>query len=237
MQKKEKNMREMFDIIALRYDLVNFLITLGRDQAWRRFAVRRSGIKTGGVALDLCCGTGRLTRELARSAAPDGRVVGLDFSERMLKTARKKNVRFPQKENISLVLGNAMNIPFADSSFDCVVISWGLRNLPDLAAAVREMVRIVKPGGRVVCLDTGRPGFPPVNICFSIYLKHLVPFLGRLCTGNRDVYSYLHHSVQIFPPPHELSDLFSRAGLVDTSYKCFGFGAVAVVEGRKPERG
>lgn len=234
---EEKRVRMIFDSIVPRYDLMNVLITLGRDQAWRRYAVKRSGIKPGGHALDLCCGTGRLTRELARCAAPGGLVVGLDLSPAMLEAAYKKSEHFVCRGIINFKHGSAMDLPFEDSTFDCVITSWGLRNLPELQGAVREMVRVVKPGGRVVSLDTGRPGHPLAKTCYSFYLKHLVPFLGRLCTGNPGAYSYLYASVQEFPLPEELAALFYRAGLTDTWFKSFGFGALAVVEGTKPVGG
>ncbi len=233
-ENKEKYVRDMFNSIARRYDLMNTLMSLGLDKSWRRFTVKRAGIGEGGHGLDVCCGTGMLTMEVARAAGPSGRVIGLDFSENMLAVAGENIKDFPLKENIRLVQGNAMELPFVDNTFDCVTVGWGLRNVPDIMTALREMARVVKPGGKVVSLDMAQPGAPVFKQVYWLYFQKLVPAMGRLWARNKGAYNYLHDSAKVFPPQQELAGMFSEAGLAETAYHNLMGGVVAVVEGRKP---
>src|SRR4051812_41741390 len=145
----------MFNGIAVRYDLMNTLMSLGMDKGWRKFTVQRAGIQQGGSGLDVCCGTGMIVIEQAKVVGPAGRVTGLDFSENMLEVAKGNVAEF--KDRITLIQGNAMSLPFPDNTFDCATVGWGLRNVPDIMTAVKEMTRVVKPGGMVVSLDMAQP--------------------------------------------------------------------------------
>ena len=233
-EQKETFVREMFNTIAGRYDLMNYLMSFGRDTAWRKFTVRCAGIKPGGHALDICCGTGKLVIELAKTAGSEGRVTGLDFSEEMLAVAHKNIQDFEFKNRIHLLQGNAMQLPFEDASFDCVTVGWGLRNVPDIAVTLKEMVRVVKPGGKVVSLDMGHPSAPVFKQLYWFWFDTVIPAMGKIWGGNKKAYAYLHDSAVVFPPQQELARMFSQAGLVDAAYHNLTGGTIAVVEGRKP---
>jgi demethylmenaquinone methyltransferase/2-methoxy-6-polyprenyl-1,4-benzoquinol methylase len=231
---RDEWVREMFNSIAHRYDLVNSLMTLGLDRSWRRFTARRSEPKPGACGLDLCCGTGMLAMELASFVGPSGRVVGLDFSEKMLDVARKNLERFVLRDNIRLVCGQAMELPFRDDTFDCATVGWGLRNVPDISTGLREMTRVVKPGGKVVSLDVAQPGMPGFRYLYWLYFSRIIPTMGKFWTGNEEAYRYLYNSAQAFLRPEDLTEIFRQAGLVETRYHHLTGGIVAVVEGRKP---
>lgn len=233
-ENKENYVREMFNTIAGRYDLMNTLMSLGLDKSWRKFTVERSELKAGGVGLDVCCGTGMLVRELAGIAGESGKITGLDFSENMLKVARKNLENFALRDNIELIQGNAMELPFPDDSFDCITVGWGLRNVPDIMTALREMVRVVRPGGKVVSLDMAKPSMPVFKQVYWLYFEQLVPMMGKIWAGRRSAYSYLHDSAREFPHQAVLTKMFTTAGLAETKYHDLSGGVVAVVEGRKP---
>jgi len=234
-ENKERFVRDMFNSIARRYDLMNTLMTAGMDRSWRKYTVKRAELKPGGHGLDVCCGTGMITMEQVRAAGPDGRVTGLDFSENMLAIARENIKEFRLRENIRFIQGNAMELPFDDNSFDCVTVGWGLRNVPDILAVVKEMTRVVRPGGKVVSLDMAQPTALVFKQCYWLCFEKIIPAMGRLWAGNKGAYGYLHDSAKVFPPQWELAGIFSRAGLTETGYQNLAGGIVAVVEGRKPQ--
>lgn len=231
---KEKYVREMFNGIAKRYDLMNSLMSFGLDRSWRKFTVQRSELKAGGKALDCCCGTAMLSMELANVAGAQGSVTGLDFSENMLAVGRENIKQSPYYKHITLVQGNAMDLPFEDNSFDCVTVGWGLRNVPDIRQTLSEMLRVVKPGGKVVSLDMARPTAPVFKQGYWLYFEKLVPMMGKVWAGKKSAYSYLHDSSKAFPPQWELAQMFALAGMIETQYTNLLGGVVAVVEGRKP---
>jgi len=233
-ENKENYVREMFNSIAPRYDLLNTLMSLGMDRPWRRFAVKRSGVKAGSCALDICCGTGKITQELARAVGRAGSVTGLDFSPSMLNVARAALEKFDLKEVISLVQGNAMSLPFADDFFDAVTVGWGLRNVPDIATVVKEMKRVVRPGGMVVSLDMAKPELFLFKQAYWLYFERLVPLMGKIWAKKESAYNYLHSSAREFMHQKELTQLFQQAGLEYPRYHNLCGGVVAVVEGRKP---
>lgn len=232
-ENKEKFVREMFNSIARRYDIMNTLMSFGLDKSWRRFTVARAELKPGGNGLDVCCGTGMITMELTKTAGRDGKVTGLDFSENMLAVARENVKGFDLKDNISFIQGNAMELPFEDNTFDCATVGWGLRNVPDILTAVKEMARVVKPGAKVVSLDMAQPTAPVFKQAYWLFFEKIIPAMGKATAGNKGAYDYLHDSAKVFPPQWELARIFAQAGLVDTGYKNLAGGVVAVVEGRK----
>lgn len=233
-ENKEKFVREMFNSIAGRYDVMNTLMSFGLDKSWRKLTVSLAGLKPNGHGLDVCCGTGMLTMEQARVAGPGGKVVGLDFSENMLAVARENVKTFELKDNITLIQGNAMSLPFEDNTFDCATVGWGLRNVPDIATAVGEMARVVKPGGKVVSLDMAQPTAPIFKQGYWLFFEKIIPAMGKLWAGNKDAYEYLHESSRVFPPQWELTKIFEAAGLIETSFHNLAGGVVAAVEGKKP---
>jgi demethylmenaquinone methyltransferase / 2-methoxy-6-polyprenyl-1,4-benzoquinol methylase len=227
MTLQPERVREMFDRISPTYDRMNTLMSAGRDGGWRRLAVRASGIGAGGRALDVCCGTGDLAIELRRAAGPSGRVVGLDFSPGMLAFAARKCPA------VEWVQGDALDLPFVDGAFDAATVGFGVRNLADLDRGFAELARVVRPGGRVVCLEMSTP--PAAVRPFSrLWTDRGVPVLGRLVAHDRDAYRYLPASVHRFPPAAEVADVMRRAGLTEVGYRRLMLGVVALHMGTVP---
>ncbi|MCL5056426.1 MAG: bifunctional demethylmenaquinone methyltransferase/2-methoxy-6-polyprenyl-1,4-benzoquinol methylase UbiE [Actinobacteria bacterium] len=233
-ENKAKYVQETFNSIAKNYDLMNTLMSLGLDKSWRRLTVKRSELKEGGKGLDVCCGTGMLTMEQARVAGSAGKITGLDFSENMLDVAWQNIRDFEFKDSIQFVQGDAMDLPFENNKFDCATVGWGLRNVPDILKAVREMVRVVKPGGKVISLDMAQPMTPVFREFYWLCFNKVVPAMGKLLSGNKKAYGYLHDSAKVFVHQKELAGIFAKAGLVETRYLNLCGGVVAIVEGRKP---
>ncbi|MHB1406321.1 MAG: bifunctional demethylmenaquinone methyltransferase/2-methoxy-6-polyprenyl-1,4-benzoquinol methylase UbiE [Desulfitobacteriaceae bacterium] len=231
---KATYVRDMFNTIAGRYDLMNTLMSLGMDRRWRQVAVRFSGAKPGDKMLDVCCGTGQLSYELAKTVGPKGQVTGVDFSEKMLAEAKVLVKDKPLAQNIKLLQGDAMALPFADNSFDGATVGWGLRNLPDLMKGIQEMTRVVKPGSWVVSLDMAKPSTPVFKETYWLYFEKLVPAMGKLWAGKKSAYSYLHDSARTFPAQDRLARIFKECGLTETGYRSLAGGVVAVVYGKKP---
>ena len=215
----------MFDRIARRYDLMNRLMSLGMDAGWRRVAAQTAFGASATQVLDVATGTGDLAIDLARLGIP--LVVGLDFSGAMLHAARAK-VEVAAPGRIRLVRGDALSLPFGNGTFDAVTVGFGLRNMPDYAAAIEEMGRVLKPGGRLVILEMTPVQTPVLRDVFSLYFDRLVPALGGLVSGDRDAYGYLPRSVGAFPPVESLADLMRAAGLRNVRYRAFALGTVAM---------
>lgn len=231
---KSKYVQETFNSIAKSYDLINTLMTFGLDKSWRRLAVKLSELKEGGTGLDVCCGTGMLTMEQARAAGQAGRITGLDFSENMIDVARQNIRDFEFKDNIRLIQGDAMDLPFENNIFDCVTVGWGLRNVPDVFKVVQEMARVIKSGGKVISLDMAQPTAPVFREFYWLCFDRIIPAVGNLLSGNKKAYKYFYSSAKGFMRQKELADLFAQAGLAETRYLNLCGGVVAIVEGRKP---
>jgi demethylmenaquinone methyltransferase/2-methoxy-6-polyprenyl-1,4-benzoquinol methylase len=225
---KEEYVHHIFASIAHRYDLLNTTLSFNRDKYWRTFAVSKSGLQPGGKGLDICCGTGMLTIEQARAAGPRGKVVGLDFCEEMLAVAVDNIKKTPYRDNIELVQGNAIDLPFGDSTFDCCTIGFALRNVPDIRKTISEMSRVVRPGGKVVNLELSKPSAPLFKQAYYLYFNRLVPLLGRLGIGKEGPYSYLPNSLKDFPHQSVIRDMFEEEGLKDARYYELTGGIVTV---------
>lgn len=219
----------MFERIAGRYDLMNRLMSGGRDRRWRLMAARQA--LAGGAAhvLDVATGTGSLARELHDAGATT--VVGLDRSPAMLEVAA---LRTPANAGVSLRYGDALDLPFPNASFDACTIGFGLRNLPDYQAALHEMARVLRPGGRLVILELTPVVRPLFGALFDFYFGRIVPLLGWAVTGDRDAYRYLPESARTFPDAYALAAMMGRAGLVDIRWRFLGGGSVAMHVGAKP---
>ena len=225
----------LFGQIVRRYDTMNRLMTGGRDGVWRRM-VARAAVMGGrdGRVLDVATGTGDLAIALAGAGARS--VTGIDISQPMLDAAAAKvasRSATGQALAVELLHGDAMRLPFDDDTFDACTVSFGLRNMPDYAAAIAEMVRVLRPGGRWVCLELTPFRFPVLRAGFGLYFERVVPIVGGVISGERDAYRYLPNSVQHFPPANELVVLMQRAGLVNTRYRLLGGGTVAMHIGEK----
>lgn len=175
--------------------------------------MKKMAVQKGQTAIDICCGTCDWTLSLAE-ASGNGRIVGLDFSRNMLDVGREKIVKSGREGQIELVCGNAMSLPFADQSFDFATIGFGLRNVPDLRQVLREMKRVVKPGGKVVCLELSKPVSQPFKSVYYFYFQRILPMLGKWVAGRYEQYKWLPESLRSFPDHRELADIFRQVGLV-----------------------
>jgi demethylmenaquinone methyltransferase/2-methoxy-6-polyprenyl-1,4-benzoquinol methylase len=224
--------RATFVRIARCYDFMNRLMTLGRDQAWRRYAARQAALPHGGLALDVATGTADLALALARHS-PHGHVVGVDFCPEMIGMGRAKVAAAEENPRIRFVIGDALQLPFTDGCFDAVTSGFALRNVADIPQAFTEMGRVVKAGGRVVCLEIARPTLPLFRQLFHIYFYRLVPLLGRFIAGQGEAYHYLPHSLTHFLSPEELKAVMERVGLSQVWHRRLMLGTVAVHVGVK----
>jgi len=216
------SVRGMFDRIAPVYDVMNRVMTAGLDRRWRRLAVQQV-VWPGDRVLDACCGTGDLALEAERRG---GRVVGLDFSERMLELARRKSGA------VEWVRGDALALPFGDGEFDAATVGFGVRNFADLEGGLRELERVLRPGGRVAVLEITRPR-GVLRPFFRLWFELLVPLVGRVLPGG-EAYTYLPASVRRFPGPEDLTAFLERAGFREVRHRLLGGGIVALHVGVKP---
>jgi demethylmenaquinone methyltransferase/2-methoxy-6-polyprenyl-1,4-benzoquinol methylase len=225
---EEAQVREMFDRISGIYDRLNTVMTAGLHHRWRERAADLANVKPGDAALDVATGTGDLALELGRRVSPGGQVVGVDFSERMLELAREKagGSGLP----IRFEVANALALPFGDHEFDAATVGFGARNFADLDQGLREMVRVVRPGGRVVVLEITTPQRRPLSTFFELWFDRGVPVLGRLA-GDAQAYSYLPSSVRRFPGPEQLAGAMWHAGLEDIRYLLTCGGIIAIHAG------
>jgi demethylmenaquinone methyltransferase/2-methoxy-6-polyprenyl-1,4-benzoquinol methylase len=207
----------MFDRIAPVYDAMNRVMTAGLDQRWRRATVRAT-VHEDDRVLDACCGTGDLAVAARKAGAAD--VVGLDFSERMLERARRK------APELEWIRADVLALPFEDASFDAAVVGFGVRNVEDLAGALRELRRVLRPGGRVGILEITTPR-GPLKLFYRLWFDRIVPLLGRLLPGGA-AYTYLPASVRRFPGPEALAELLGSCGFRDVEFQRFAGGIVAL---------
>ena len=221
----------MFDRIAGVYDLMNSAMTAGIHHRWRQRAAHRAELRPGDSALDVCCGTGDLTLELTRRVGPDGVVVGCDFSEPMLEQARRKAGERGASQ-VRFEWADALELPYDRGSFDAVTVGFGVRNLADLERGLAEMVRVLRPGGRVVILEITQPRRLPLSAFYSLWFDRIVPLLGALA-GDRDAYAYLPESVKRFPPPEGLAAMMAGTGLERIRYLLLAGGIIAIHSGAK----
>ena len=225
---KGPGVQKMFDTIATRYDLMNRVMTFGQDQRWRRFVVRRAGDVGNGWVLDLASGTGDIAA-LFRATQSDCSVIGADFSGNMLAEAQQ---RFADLE-ISWQVCDANSLPFAENVFNAVTFGYLLRNVDNSLQVLKEVRRVLVPGGRVVCLDTTPPKKTILYPFIQLYLRFGIPLLGRLLANDESAYTYLTGSTMDFHEAEELAELFREAGFSAVGYKKFMMGTIGVHWGEK----
>lgn len=226
MNERSKRVQEMFSRITRRYDLMNRVMTGGRDRAWRRIAARELGLSAGGFVLDLATGTGDLAFAISE-AYPGARVVAVDFSETILREGARK-ARRRDARSIAWGVGDALALPFPDATFDGCTNAFLLRNVVDLPLCLREMRRVVKPSGRVVCMEITHPQAPVFRQLFWIYFGKLVPIIGGAIAGDLQAYRYLPDSLMRFPPAEPLKQLMREAGYRNVRYRLLGMGTMAI---------
>ena len=221
----------MFDRIAGHYDAMNSVMTAGLHHRWRQRAAARAQLTDGDSALDVCCGTGDLALELAGQVGPSGTVIGCDFSEPMLELARAKSVQ-RWATAVRFEYADALQLPYADDTFDAVTVGFGVRNLSDLDRGLAEMARVLKPAGRLVILEITQPQRPPLSLFYSLWFNRIVPLLGALA-GDRDAYTYLPESVRGFPSPRGLAQRMDAAGLERVRATVLAGGIIAIHSGSR----
>lgn len=223
LEKQPFDVAGMFDAVGKRYDLTNTVLSFGQDRYWRTRTRRRLGPRPGERVLDLAAGTAVSTVELARSGAW---CVACDFSQGMLAAGAQREV--PK------VVGDAMNLPFADETFDAVTISYGLRNIHDFRAGLREMARVTKPGGRLVVNEFSTPVVPVFRTIYKEYLMRALPAIARVVSSNPEAYEYLAESIRSWPGQEELAREINRNGWTDAGWQNLTLGIVAIHAATKP---
>ena len=232
----EPQVEAMFDRIARSYDRMNGVMTAGLHHQWRRRAADLAALSPGARVLDVATGTGDLAFELGHRVAPDGVVVGADFSENMLQIARDKAAATarvttaPAGVTIRFEQANALALPYDDGEFDAATVAFGARNFADLERGLAEMARVVRPGGHVVVLEITTPTAGPVAAALRVWFDRIVPVVGRLA-GDADAYTYLPSSVRRFPPPRELAAIMAKVGLGEIRYTVTAGGIIALHSG------
>lgn len=229
---KEERVHSVFENIYDNYDKMNSVISFKQHIAWRKDTMKKMNVRPGSKALDLCCGTADWTIALSEAVGDGGEVIGLDFSKNMLKIGQEK-IDALQLKNATLVHGNAMELPFEDNYFDYVTIGFGLRNVPDYMQVLKEMHRVVKPGGIAVCLETSQPTMPVYRQLYFFYFRYIMPVFGKLFAKSYEEYSWLQESARDFPGARELAGMFEKAGFKHVTYKPYSGGAAAVHIGHK----
>jgi demethylmenaquinone methyltransferase/2-methoxy-6-polyprenyl-1,4-benzoquinol methylase len=225
---KGQGVQRMFNTIAGRYDLMNRVMTMGQDQRWRKFVVKQAGDPGTGKILDLATGTGDIA-SLSRKLYPDCTIIGADFSLNMLREAKKRFF----EDDIYWQATDANHLPYADESFEFVTFGYLLRNVDDAVRVLREVNRVLKKGGRVVCLDTTPPAKNLLYPFIQMYFRLGIPLLGRLIAKDEDAYAYLTGSTMDFYTADALADAFRQAGFSEVSYRKFMMGTIAVHWGTK----
>lgn len=231
-QSKEQRVHGVFEKISDNYDKMNSVISFQQHKRWRDDTMKRMNVQPGNKALDVCCGTADWTIAMAERIGPNGEVVGLDFSKNMLKVGEEK-VKNLGLNQVQLVHGNAMELPFPDHSFDYVTIGFGLRNVPDYLQVLKEMNRVLKPGGIGVCLETSQPTMFGYRQLFFFYFRFIMPLFGKLFAKSYNEYSWLQESARDFPGMKKLAEMFETAGFERVTYKPYSGGAAAVHIGYK----
>ena len=229
--RKERWLQVFFRKIAPNYDLVNTLVSFGLHHHWRNYTVEKADLHPGHQVLDVCCGTGLITKDLARKVGPQGKVIGLDLSPAMLKIAADNLQDFPW---IELVEGNALALPFVNDCFDRTVIGYGLRNVADLRQALAELFRVLKPEGKVVALELAKPQAPVFGRLHHMYTAFYLPLVGYLFTGDKKPYRYLHRSIQTYPTPGKVTQIFKEIGFTNICCTALSWGVVTVHTANKP---
>lgn len=228
---QKETIRNLFTRIAGHYDFVNRMLALGQDQRWRRLALAEAQLPQQGRLLDVASGTGDLALMARRSH--DVTVVGTDLTLAMLTFAQRKAAKSAVTRDLPWVVSDGLAMALADESFDAVTSAFMMRNVPDVGQAFREQVRVVKPGGKVVCLEITWPQRLPMRWLFGLYFYGLPPLLGRLVVGEQEPYRYLPRSVQRFLRPAELAEVMIQAGLHDVTWRTMMLGTVAIHVGTK----
>lgn len=233
--KEEKAGRTLrhFNTVATKYDFMNTLLSFGIHYLWKRIAIEMLHLKPGDRVIDVCGGTGDLAVLAARSVDLSGKVIIYDINRKMMQVGRAKRNRSVRRYPIELIQGNAESISFPDDTFDSAMVGFGIRNLTHMDLGFKEMHRILKPGGRIMCLEFSKPTAPLFRWLYDIYSFYVIPFLGKVLVGSRQAYLLLPESIRMFPLPEELSALLRDIGFHKVSYRRLTNGIAVVHVGEK----
>ena len=231
-ESKEERVHKVFENISEHYDQMNSVISFRQHKLWRKDTMKRMNVKKGSRSLDVCCGTADWTLAMAEAVGEQGEAIGLDFSQNMLSIGEKK-VKASPYTNVSLIHGNAMELPFEDNSFDYVTIGFGLRNVPDYLQVLKEMHRVLKPEGKAVCLETSQPTLIGYRQLYYFYFKRIMLLFGKLFGKSYEEYSWHKESAKDFPDRRALKRLFEDAGFEKINVKAYAGGAAAMHMGIK----
>lgn len=232
-QDKVKRVAEVFHSVADKYDVMNDLMSFGIHRIWKKITIEYSSVRKGQKVLDLAGGTGDLTAKFSQIVGDDGLVVLADINESMLKVGRDKLRDKGLFNNIEYVQANAEELPFADNYFDCITISFGLRNVTDKQKALQSMWRVLKPGGRLLILEFSKPQYQILNKAYDLYSFTMLPLMGKIVANDADSYRYLAESIRMHPDQKTLKKMMEDAGFVDVKYHNMTGGIVALHTGFK----
>jgi demethylmenaquinone methyltransferase/2-methoxy-6-polyprenyl-1,4-benzoquinol methylase len=233
VNEKASRVRAVFDSVASRYDLMNDLMSLGIHRLWKRRAIELAGVRRGQRVLDLAAGTGDLAEQFSKIVGPSGSVVMSDINEAMLRQGRERLVDAGVVGNLDYSLANAEQLPFADDSFDCVTIGFGLRNVTHKQYALEEMFRVLRPAGRALILEFSHPTTKPLAKAYDLYSFSVLPNLGRLVAGDAESYRYLAESIRMHPDQETLRAMMEQAGFERCAFFNLSGGIVAIHRGYK----
>jgi len=233
VEEKAERVRGVFDSVASRYDIMNDLMSFGIHRLWKHIAIDLANVRSGQQVLDLASGTGDLAARFAALVGPQGKVVMSDINAAMLEEGRKRMIDSGHVGNVEYMQIDAEKIPFADNSFHCVTIAFGLRNVTDKEQALREMLRVLKPGGRALVLEFSHPGSKPLSKLYDLFSFKALPFIGKLVTNDADSYRYLAESIRMHPDQESLLQMMQNSGFERCDYHNLTGGIVAIHRGFK----
>ncbi|AFV00067.1 bifunctional demethylmenaquinone methyltransferase/2-methoxy-6-polyprenyl-1,4-benzoquinol methylase UbiE [Simiduia agarivorans] len=224
----------VFHSVAAKYDLMNDVMSGGIHRLWKRFTIELSGVRSGHKVLDIAGGTGDLSHKFARLVGPEGQVILADINESMLRVGRDKLTDLGHAGNLHYAQADAQYLPFPDNTFDCITIAFGLRNVTDKDLALRSMLRVLKPGGRLLVLEFSKPTSGLLEKVYDTYSFRLLPFMGKVIANDADSYRYLAESIRMHPDQETLKSMMDDAGFVETRFYNMTGGIVALHKGIKP---
>lgn len=233
-EEKQKRVAGVFDSVADNYDLMNDLMSMGIHRFWKRFTVSLASVRKGEQVLDLASGTGDLAAGFARRVGSSGRVLLSDINHAMLANGRNRMLERGLVSNVAYCLANAEKLPFVDDSFDCITMAFGLRNVTDKQAALNEMARVTRPGGRTIILEFSKPAVPGLGPLYDTYSFSVLPWLGRNVARDEPAYRYLAESIRMHPDQETMKSMMQQAGFVRCGYHNMTGGIVAVHRGYAP---
>lgn len=234
VEDKAERVADVFHSVAAKYDLMNDLMSAGIHRIWKRFTIEISGVRAGDAVLDIAGGTGDLAAKFSKLVGETGHVVLADINESMLRVGRDKLTDLGIASNLHCTQADAQHLPFPDNTFDCITIAFGLRNVTDKDLALRSMLRVLKPGGRLLILEFSKPQNPMLEKAYDTYSFKLLPFMGKLVTNDADSYRYLAESIRMHPDQETLKDMMTTAGFAQSKYYNMTGGIVALHKAIKP---